>query len=123
MLSEQELHESQPFLSTGGLSDALQITRRPLMEVFGETRDAVHLFKTSLTSLRTASVNLEHTKCPGRIKRRSRTFGVSAKRFSNPKIEKALHWDPSIDYSLLQAAVINCCQFGTVSRADELLLI
>lgn len=43
------------------------------------------------------------------------------KTFFDPEIEKALSCDPSVDYAMLQAAVMNCCQFGTVSRADELI--
>lgn len=43
------------------------------------------------------------------------------KTFFDPQIEKALKCDPSVDYSLLQTAVLNCCQLGTVSRADGLL--
>eukprot|EP00171_Calliarthron_tuberculosum_P014292 IDg14292t1 len=42
-------------------------------------------------------------------------------RYLDPVIERALQKDSSIDYSLLQAAVLNCCLFGSVSRADELL--
>lgn len=43
------------------------------------------------------------------------------KTFFDPEIEKALNCDPTVDYSMLQTAVLNCCQFGTVSRADELI--
>ena len=44
-------------------------------------------------------------------------------KFSDPYILKALERDPSVDHMLLQAAVINCIQFGSVARSDEVLSI
>lgn len=41
--------------------------------------------------------------------------------YFDPFVAKALVCETSVDYGLFQAAVINCCQFGAVARADELL--
>jgi len=39
------------------------------------------------------------------------------------QIRGALAKDPSVNYAFLQASVVNCCQFGAVCRADELLAL
>lgn len=41
--------------------------------------------------------------------------------YFDPVVSKALKCDESVNYAFLQSAVINCCQFGAVARADELL--
>lgn len=39
----------------------------------------------------------------------------------NPQISDARNCLPNVDHSLLQYAVIDCCQFGAAFRADEIL--
>lgn len=43
------------------------------------------------------------------------------RKYFDPYLKAALDGDSSVPYSMFQSAIFNCYQFGSVSRADELL--
>jgi len=43
------------------------------------------------------------------------------RKYFDEQVEQALLKNPDVYYTFLQTAVLNCCQFGTVSRADEMM--